>query len=931
MDVKPRRFPRFLTQRSIPAEIKAAVTKLQSDPQGSTYRQKNVRLPDSRVLNHVANTTIGNIRDAKNLFQVLPDMGFAREIVIAATLSPGDLTSNDILYRVTDDSLDSNLTGPMLRIIQEFFDDTYRIKNLLHPILKDVLFETGSYPMLVLPESSIDYIINADNYSGASMESMLQDLDRHVSMETNPDGSYTSWGILGHPEQTGKVDSYAGVSFESLTDRTVRSTVDMSKFKVSFEHLADSPEMRERLSVVSRDMSNLISSQESMFSITDNLSILKRPMVIEAKRKMAVQRIYGGKFSNVSFESKRGKTSKDAEATAENIEKAFFKKRRYTHVPVQPVVPHAVTGTRTYGHPLVMHLPSEAIVPIHTPGDPSDHVGYYILLDIDGNPIHVADQSTYFDDIRAQMNNVDSYASQIIQQARRGIEGMGGLHNELVNEMSRMHASVIEQELLNRLKAGPLAGNYELGDVNSIHQLMLARQLKGQRTNLLFVPAEMLIYIAFDYNEFGVGKSVLEDGKILGSIRSALMLGNTLATLNNAVGGKTIEITLDPEDEDPVSTVEFLLSEHAKVNAQGFSRIVGSTHPLGLADQIQNHGVNVVVQGNTRYPETRMEVSARDGTSSPVDMDMEEEYRKRHIQMFGLSPEMMEGINQSDFATTVVNNNLMLLKRVMQTQEKFEPFLTDFIRSYTLSSSILIKELREFVLENLKFLPDWMQEEGRTSGQAATEFVDLFVSSIEVELPSPKLDDLSKSMEAYGVYSSALDECLDAYISSDMFAMDTTIGMEEYVDNIKAVTKAEFQRRWLRKHNVLSELDIFNTVDENEDSPAFNLLDTVAEHVDGLNGSIADYVTALVEAAQHRTKKLHEFNAAKEQLEEYKENAGGVDDSGGDSDDSDGGDDDFGDDDFDMDDEGGEDDDLDTDTDEDVEEEDDSEEEKLED
>jgi hypothetical protein len=879
-----RRFTRFAANRSIPNEVKAAISKLQADPHGTGNQRKNMRLPDGRVLAHVANTTIGNIRDARNLFQVLPDMDYARQILISATISPGDLTDTKVLYSIKDTSMDSNLSGPLLRKVQEFFDNSYRIRPLLHPMLNDVLFETGSYPVLIMPESSIDRIINSDNYGGVSMESAMQTLDGHLREETDQNGNYVPWGILGNSSAAkDKVDSYTGVSFESLTfgadsrSGAYNHDIQFSGMKVSLEQLLvdveENKEARQKLTEASAKAIKQVESKGSTITVSDNLTILKRPMVVDAKRKIAVRRIYGGKLhQRASLESRAQQGDKDAQRNLAAVERSMYQKRRYAHVPVQPLLTHEQTGTETYGHPLVMHLPSESVIPIHVPGNPSEHVGYYVMLGIDGNPINVADQSSYYDDIRSQMNNVDSYASQIIQQARRGFEGSGGLQNEIVDELGKVYSDTVERDLLARLRSGALSGNYELGKTENINRIMFSRHMKGQKTVMLFVPPEMMTYIAFDYNEFGVGKSVLEDGKILGSIRASIMLANTLATLNNAVGGKTVEIELDPEDEDPVSTVEFMLSEHAKVNSQGFSKIIGSTHPLGLADQIQNHGVNVVVSGNTRYPETKFNVNQREGQNKPVDAEFEETMRRRHIQMFGLSPEVMEGINQSDFATTVVQNNLMLLKRVIQSQEKFEPFLTDFVRRYVLNSGIFLTEMRQLISDNKQYLPDHIKSDPNLQDEMlqVDAFLYEFIEALSVGLPAPEVGDIKKSMESFDSYSEALDKVIDAYMNEEMFAADSSIGMEELIPNVKAVVKAEFQRRWLRHNNVMPELDVFNTVSEEEGSPVFDLLEASAEHLDGLNNSISEYVKKVVKAAKRRAKVLGKLTTEKSDLEEAK-------------------------------------------------------------
>ena len=53
---------------------------------------------------------------------------------------------------------------------------------------------------------------------------------------------------------------------------------------------------------------------------------------------------------------------------------------------------------------LVMHLPAESVIPITVPGNPAEHVAYFVLLDINGNPLNVTAHDNYYDDIRNQIN-----------------------------------------------------------------------------------------------------------------------------------------------------------------------------------------------------------------------------------------------------------------------------------------------------------------------------------------------------------------------------------------------------------------------------------------------------------------------------------------------------------------------------------------------
>lgn len=898
-----RVFPKIASSRKIPDEIKATIGKLARDPHGTSRGSRGVQIPDNRVLGHVANKTIGNINDARNGFQVLPDMDYARQIIVSATISPGDLTETKVLYSVNNEDLDTNLTGPMLREVQSFFDDTYRITKLLPTILSDVLFEKGSYPILIMPESSIDQIINSDQYKGASLESAVISLENHLREEVGADGIYTPWGALGFPSQ----EKGKGVSFESLRQD------EYSKYShVAFPSMeSNDPKNLTRKSAC--DALNLITTtRDKNFVVTDNPNILKRPMVLETKRKLAIRRIYGGKLrgslkrsssssqaspaagKSILYDGKSVQLSSSNEGismeagrverkptTLNEVESAFYSQRRYQHIPVQPILTKAQVGADTYGHPIVMHLSPECVIPIHVPGNPAEHVAYYVLLDINGNPLSVTAHDNYYDDIRNQLNSNDQFSSQMLQTTRRGMEGQGTMNNEIIDEMTRIHSDTIESDLLARLRAGVMDGEYNLSRTDHINQMMFSRHLKGQKTIMLYVPAEMMTYIAFDYNEYGVGKSLLEDAKILTSIRSALMLANTLATLNNAAGGKTISITLDPKDENPAETVEFLLSEHAKVNSEGFARIIGQTHPLGLADQIQNHGVNVMVEGNSRYPETKFDVTSRDGTAKVIDADLEKTMRDRHYQVFGLSSELADGINEADFATTVVQKNLMLLKRVIHNQDKLEPFLCDFVRQYTLNSGILLDLLRAIVEENKQYLPA-----KERSAADVDEFIHEFIMSLVASLPRPEVNDIAKQMEAFDAYTAGLEKIVSVYLSEEMFITDANVGVEDILPAVKANIISEFQRRWLRARNIMSEVDIFSTMDE-EDAPSFDFLEVSQNHLEGLTNSLMKYMKSALKNLEKKSKKKAEI----EKLKADADSLGGSDDLGGGTDELGGGDD----------------------------------------
>ena len=163
--------------------------------------------PPSMYMGMVANRTAININDAENMVQLLPDISLAMQVLISSVLAPADMMSCELTYSTVAEDL-GDLAGLLLDEYKEFFENTYKIKTMLEPILKDILFMKGSYPIAILPESVIDDAINGN--SRVSMESLRTEI-------TNT-GFATSKGILGNSSVGGKRrrENIFNIGMESL-------------------------------------------------------------------------------------------------------------------------------------------------------------------------------------------------------------------------------------------------------------------------------------------------------------------------------------------------------------------------------------------------------------------------------------------------------------------------------------------------------------------------------------------------------------------------------------------------------------------------------------------------------------------------------------------------------------------------------------------
>lgn len=802
-------FPRLSAIKKDPI-VSSIVSKLIPDTGRAGYSSYNRNQPPSEgAVRRISDETTRNITDSTNIFQLLPDTELAMQILVSSILSPKDMVNVELGYRVDSRVLDSEVSGPLLEIVRSYFEETYKIKSLLPNMLEEILFKKGSYPLLVLPESTIDDVINND--ARVSLESL--------KMELGPDKKpVKSIGILGSPVE--KRDN-VNWSLESLTMRP--SLVPISESTVFSS---------QNKKVLTGDL-----------VVTDNLNTLKFPKVVEKLRRSRLGDLMS--ISGVSLESKREKKNICDEELKRNLyNHSGFQNKEYIALKTPKDL-----GKVNKGHPLVMKLPAESVIPVHVPSNPEEHIGYFILLDLYGNPLNRVRESDYYRDLSNTIST-SNITSQVLASGSRLTGGLAGDSQNLnESEAVRIYSEIVERDLLSRLKNGVYGDTVEIARPLDVYRVMLARSLSNRGTQILYVPSELVTYMAFDYNMFGVGKSLLDDNKILASIRSMLLFSNTMAAIKNSTGRTGLRIQLDPDDPDPSSTVEYMVGQYAKNRQGGYP--LGASNPLDIVNFLQNAGIDIQVSGNSAYPETTLDVEDKSTNKVLVDNELSDEIKRNYFMSLGLSPETVDLSSDVEFATSVVTSNLLLAKRVMLYQDKLTYFLKDFIYKYTTNSSSLV----DLLLESLEANKSNLTGENKTA--EITSVLDLFLNSIEVHLPRPDSAKLENQITAFEQYSAALEAAIDAYFGDDSFMLEAFDDIEGDVSTIRAAVIAYFKREWLRNNNVLPEvMDLVITNDKGK--PELDLLEIHGNHMELIGQSITGLILKLRKDREKRDAKLEE-------------------------------------------------------------------------
>ena len=757
-------------------------------------------MPGVDVLGRMSAGISRSITDANNILETLPDVELAMQIMVSGILSPSDLRSPKLTHIVGDTTLDSSLTADLLRVLQEHFTKFYKIEEWLPNGLEDALFKTGSYPLMIVPENSLDDIIN--NKTPA--------LEAYFTKNVDSNGVLKPLGLLGPGLSAGP--------------KRAKSKAQKHGFGLEGVFMGLPPG------------SDTINSKINMhITVTDNYAALKLPLVAQRLTQgRARASIWRGSTLAASLESAAPGLNLN------HISDAIYHRRNFQSKEVVRIRPASQATRAPIGHPLIMKLPSESCIPVHVPSNPRDHLGYFILLDEFGHPLANAMESNYYQELNnaiSQNNGVDE-ASKMLQQSRYFSSGLNCRTDQrTMRALSQAYSEMVEKDLMERLKNGYLGESVEISRPEEVYRIMFARSLAGRQTMLLYVPSELMTYIAFDHNQAGIGRSLLDKSKILAAIRATLMFANTMAAIKNSTARQNLTIELEETDPDPEGTVEYLVNEFVKL--QSHSKIAATTNPLDIVDGIQRANVSVAVSGNPNYPETKVGVEDAQSQRAQIDNDFSKMISSQLWMSFGLAPEIIDDMQRIEFAASQITSNALMTKRFALYQSEYCRFISDHARKYVLNSGSLMGELIMVVRKHRKELKnservksvDQVEAQltvtdkpGEAEGEVYSvkendpgaiqelqgsvfDIIGEFLDAYGVQLPPPDDTRIEAQAEAFAQFSDLLDKVLEVRLSDDVLSGVLGEVKVEHKDALKQAIKATYQRRWLIRNNVLMELE----------------------------------------------------------------------------------------------------------------------------
>lgn len=770
----------------------AVATKLVRDTRSGKNNRNyaNTLQAKTDVLYGQSEKIAANMNDIENIFEVLPETERCEMIITSCILSPDDMKSVNLRYACDRTTLPASIQAGMLAVMEDFGTKTYKIKDKLPKIISKALFKSGSYPVLCIPESSLDLLINHDNRISLESANFLQN-------EVAPKG------VLG--------DNNATLAKLNRATREHRDSISMESM------IGSGP------SGVTMTNNRIIGS----LSIGDNPNIIKMPRIQE---KVSQQRVMDAYHSSGTY----GMESYGDEGRRLNdIARRLYVRRRNRTEEVVRIRTQDQTNRNSVGHPMLLDLSSDAVIPVGNPTNMSEHFGYFVLLDGFGNPLNNSQDSLYSTQLNSRLNRNKTEASSMLNDMRINLYGdCGDSDQEYKAHMYDDFMDYIERDILERFDNGAMRGRaVQLARPNAVFQMMWSRTLANKQTQMVYVPRELMSYFAFDYNKVGVGKSLTDGTKILASLRALLLFATTRAAVRSAVGHKVLNLKLDPAISDPEKWVQQMVHEYIRVNNGNYP--LGTSDPNDIMSYMEQAGLSVNVENHPGYPEVSANVEPVSSAVQQIDPEVDRELRNRHISRYGLPPEVVDSSTGVDFAATIRTSNVFFDKQITMYATSLCEQTSDHFRMIAVNSGTIMGDLFAVIDDNLDQIPESIR-----TGDWKAELVIEFLESFRVELPESNNTRLETQLQKISVYSQVLDAVFASFVNVDVLQQMDPEANREACEATITTMRMHFLREFIIAEGILPEVTEALTWPGDDEDPAYDFMRQQTGYIEALTNTM---------------------------------------------------------------------------------------------
>ena len=707
--------------------------------------------------------------DAKAIEALAPEVKTAKEIVIPSIISPTDMRDGNITIKSNSPLITKDENDKISALLDTHFNTTLKLSTKLPDWIHEGLYGAGAKPVMVLPITEIDTIIS-DPTAILSKTKLYDGTEALLTNTTtvlhNIIDRIETTSILGLADPKIKsmssMDMGAIETLRPAIESAVKSYVnDIAQFK-------DTPSNETRDSSRSYDHSKAWSATVIKEVKTFSTSVLEGLTIVDNPDLLKIDR-----------------AKKKTSAVAMTAQMANVYKTQ-TLITINPETKASVD------HPIVMELPPESVVPIFTPGTPTDHIGYFVLLDEFGNPLRVTDDGPLIDLNDNRQATPSALYKSFGFDDNHSIKG-GRAMNEQTILMSNVYQTIVEAHLKARLKSGGLENIY-IGASSSVYRCMFARYLSLRKTRMLFVPRDLMTYMCFRYNEDGTGRSKIEDIKFILSLKITMLICRVMSAMNAAINRKKININFVESMGDPIAFMQMVEKEVLDKAMTNFTY-----DPVEITRTIAQKAITVVPKGIPGIE--NFEISTEPNTAGDMKPDegLLDDLNNMMILQLDVPPSAYNLLGEHEFSRSIATNNLFFSRRISAYQKIVCEHTGRHVQIYTHMSQPLKDSIRSILSagDDKKSTTSSPQLEAGTTEEKTVSLEDKLsdvIKHIEASLPAANIAPNKTEFEELDAVIASISTALDAVFDNDMGSND-----DNPIAFIRTLVKSDIVRNYMSK------------------------------------------------------------------------------------------------------------------------------------
>lgn len=687
-------------------------------------------------------------REIEELKELTPEIDDAADITISSIFSPTDMQTSNIRVVTGNTGLGESTESEINRVLTDHFNDQFNLAERAFEWAKTARFGTGATGIFLMPAANIRTLNSLSDakakgiYSeGTKFNSDIQIGHESLSMErfnSDIESSIESW-VTGSSEALeaiyDDIDQKIMASSESMMSE-VAADVNAARKRKNLTELTNSQVVHGK--DLAKAIRNLFIDNKSVRFHSD-VTIFEKSMqqtgkAIDAITKRAMERVFG------RGENRLYAIDADFDPSKDNC--------------------------------VVIELDGSTVLPITIPNNPSKMIGCIALVDQWGNPLNRQFADDYFRNGSRTLNEANARALNAKSLASEFASDVSD--RQKFNIASNMFTTAMKLMIQTKLNEYGL-GHVDIEEHHALGSCLFNYLLKDNKIGMVFIPASFMVYFAYDYHANGTGKSLIEGISTIIALRNTLTMAGIMASAENSVNNRTIEVSVDEKNANPLQTLELVRNMYID------KKVVKLNHnPMDIQRGLYNKSLTLVPK-NMRGLKDSLNTTVEHRSTGAIQPDeqLREMLTRWIIAKLKVPHNALADSNQNEFARAIVLTNLMFNNKIHILQQKTEQHLSKFVKIYTSFSSELITELKTIVKgvkasdakvdtgsgainDSLKGKLDFNDD------TTVDKFVDTIIANMVVELPRPRAVVDKAQYTEISEYVQTVEKMIDDIYPDDM-------------------------------------------------------------------------------------------------------------------------------------------------------------------